>query len=125
MYDAYKSTYGAAAADFTVHAAIVALGVWGSCTSAAWLPLLVLMQMRTFMIFHDCTHDSYTPSKWLNKVLAHALGVLVFTPPLWGQGHAIHHLTNGNPENKYHYKFNESVFHTTDDVRKVRSRRGR
>jgi acyl-lipid omega-6 desaturase (Delta-12 desaturase) len=53
--------------------------------------------IRTFIVFHDCAHSSFLPSKRANGLLGSALGVLVFTPfRLWRREHAIHHATAGD-----------------------------
>jgi len=50
--------------------------------------------LRTYIVFHDCTHGSYLPTKRGNQVLGSALGVLVFAPfANWRHNHAIHHAT--------------------------------
>jgi len=73
--------------------------------------------MRTFIIFHDCQHNSYTPNKTLNSVISHFLGILVFTSPNWIVNHNTHHLTNGNIENKYNFKFNELLYYNFDQYK--------
>ena len=35
--------------------------------------------LRTFIVFHDCAHGSFLPSKRANALLGAALGVLVYT----------------------------------------------
>jgi omega-6 fatty acid desaturase (delta-12 desaturase) len=53
--------------------------------------------MRTFIVFHDCTHGSYLPSKRANMWLGRAVGLLVFTPfASWQHEHAVHHATAGD-----------------------------
>ena len=53
--------------------------------------------VRTFIVFHDCAHGSFVPSKRTNAVLGAVLGVLVFTPfAVWRREHAVHHATAGN-----------------------------
>jgi omega-6 fatty acid desaturase (delta-12 desaturase) len=53
--------------------------------------------VRTFIVFHDCAHGSFLPSKRANGLLGAALGVLVYTPfALWRREHAIHHATSGD-----------------------------
>ena len=53
--------------------------------------------IRTFIVFHDCAHGSFLPSKRANQWLGSALGVLVYTPfKLWRREHAIHHATAGD-----------------------------
>jgi omega-6 fatty acid desaturase (delta-12 desaturase) len=53
--------------------------------------------IRTFIVFHDCAHGSFLPSKRANALLGAALGVLVYTPfAVWRREHAVHHATAGD-----------------------------
>lgn len=53
--------------------------------------------IRTFILFHDCGHNSFTPSRKANKVIGFILGVITLTPSeQWWKSHAIHHATSGN-----------------------------
>jgi omega-6 fatty acid desaturase (delta-12 desaturase) len=53
--------------------------------------------VRTFVVFHDCSHGSFLPSKRANAWLGVALGLLVYSPFLrWRHDHAIHHATSGD-----------------------------
>jgi acyl-lipid omega-6 desaturase (Delta-12 desaturase) len=53
--------------------------------------------LRTFMVFHDCAHGSFLPSKRANAWLGRAVGLLVWTPYLaWRHNHAVHHATAGD-----------------------------
>ena len=53
--------------------------------------------VRTFIVFHDCAHGSFLPSKRTNAVLGATLGVLVYTPfAVWRREHAVHHATAGD-----------------------------
>jgi omega-6 fatty acid desaturase (delta-12 desaturase) len=53
--------------------------------------------IRLFIIFHDCGHGSFYPSKKANDVLGYLIGVLAFTPyHRWHHAHYIHHKTAGN-----------------------------
>lgn len=67
-----------------------------------WLvvPLAVLaggFLVRTFIIFHDCTHGSFFESRWANDILGFITGVLVFTPfHHWRWEHSVHHSSAGN-----------------------------
>jgi omega-6 fatty acid desaturase (delta-12 desaturase) len=50
--------------------------------------------LRTYIVFHDCAHGSYLPSKRANIWLGSMLGVLVFAPfHNWRHNHAVHHAT--------------------------------
>jgi omega-6 fatty acid desaturase (delta-12 desaturase) len=53
--------------------------------------------MRTFILFHDCSHGSLLPSKRANAWLGAVLGLFVYSPFLrWRHDHAIHHATSGD-----------------------------
>jgi omega-6 fatty acid desaturase (delta-12 desaturase) len=53
--------------------------------------------LRTFIVFHDCTHGSFLPSRTANKWVGIVCGVIVFTPfHSWRHEHAVHHATAGN-----------------------------
>jgi len=53
--------------------------------------------MRTFIVFHDCSHGSFLGSKRANIWLGTVLGLLVYSPFLrWRHDHAIHHATSGD-----------------------------
>ena len=53
--------------------------------------------MRTFVLFHDCSHGSLLRSKRANAWLGIVLGLFVYSPFLrWRHEHAIHHATSGD-----------------------------
>jgi acyl-lipid omega-6 desaturase (Delta-12 desaturase) len=53
--------------------------------------------LRTFIVFHDCAHGSFLPSKRANAWLGTALGLVVFESFLnWRHNHAVHHATAGD-----------------------------
>jgi acyl-lipid omega-6 desaturase (Delta-12 desaturase) len=53
--------------------------------------------VRTFVLFHDCSHGSFLPSKRANIWLGTILGLMVYSPFLrWRHDHAIHHATAGD-----------------------------
>src|SRR6266566_5126796 len=53
--------------------------------------------LRTYILFHDCTHGSFLPSKRANAWLGVALGLLVYSPfHSWRHNHAVHHATAGD-----------------------------
>ena len=80
-----------------------------SYVSFLTIPMLGLMSMRSFIIFHDCGHNSYFPDKKLNYLLGSILGLFVFTPYCWSYSHSNHHLTSGDKENKLDHPQNETV----------------
>jgi omega-6 fatty acid desaturase (delta-12 desaturase) len=67
-----------------------------------WLvvPMAVLagaFLVRTFIIFHDCTHGSFFKSRQANDILGFITGVLTFTPfHHWRWEHAMHHASAGD-----------------------------
>ncbi len=65
-------------------------------TLALAIPTAAFM-VRTFILFHDCGHNSFTPSTKANQRIGFWLGVLTLTPgKQWWKAHAIHHATSGN-----------------------------
>lgn len=57
--------------------------------------------VRTFIVFHDCTHGSFLSSKRANAWLGTALGLLTFsTFACWRHAHLVHHATAGDLERR-------------------------
>jgi omega-6 fatty acid desaturase (delta-12 desaturase) len=57
--------------------------------------------LRTFIIFHDCTHGSFFLSRRANDRLGIIAGLLSFTPyHEWRHRHNLHHATVGNLEKR-------------------------
>ncbi len=57
--------------------------------------------VRTFIVFHDCTHGSFMPSKRANAYVGRVAGFMVLAPFLrWRHDHAIHHATSGDLERR-------------------------
>jgi acyl-lipid omega-6 desaturase (Delta-12 desaturase) len=53
--------------------------------------------LRTFIVFHDCTHGSFMPTKRENRWVGRITGLLVFQPYAnWAHNHAVHHGTSGD-----------------------------
>jgi omega-6 fatty acid desaturase (delta-12 desaturase) len=53
--------------------------------------------VRTYILFHDCTHGSFMPSKRANSWLGIVFGMLVFSNyASWRHSHAVHHATAGD-----------------------------
>ena len=53
--------------------------------------------VRTFIIFHDCTHSSFFKSKKANDWVGFVTGVLTSFPyEKWKREHTIHHATSSN-----------------------------
>ena len=84
--------------------AYIALTVLGYVVlDASYLLVLALavptagFLLRTYIIFHDCTHGSFMPSKRANTWLGVALGLVVFSPfSSWKHSHLGHHATAGD-----------------------------
>ncbi|MHA0857348.1 Delta(5) desaturase DesA [Paenibacillus sp. CMAA1364] len=53
--------------------------------------------IRTFIIFHDCTHQSFFKSKLANKIVGTITGVVALVPyEQWKYSHSMHHATSSN-----------------------------
>jgi omega-6 fatty acid desaturase (delta-12 desaturase) len=53
--------------------------------------------VRTFILFHDCSHGSLLPSRRANAWLGAVLGLIVLAPfRRWRHDHAVHHATAGD-----------------------------
>lgn len=53
--------------------------------------------VRTFIIFHDCTHGSFFKSKKANDIVGNITGILTSFPyEKWKREHTIHHATSSN-----------------------------
>lgn len=53
--------------------------------------------VRTFIIFHDCTHGSFFKSKKANSIVGTITGILtLFAYEKWKRDHSIHHATSSN-----------------------------
>lgn len=74
----------------------LSLGVSYLLTLAIAIPASGFL-VRTFILFHDCSHGSFLRSRKANLWLGTALGLLVYSPFLrWRHDHAIHHATSGD-----------------------------
>ena len=67
-----------------------------------WLTLLCAIPaagflVRTFIIFHDCTHYSFFKNRKANEIVGIITGLLTFCSyEQWKHSHSIHHATNGH-----------------------------
>jgi omega-6 fatty acid desaturase (delta-12 desaturase) len=53
--------------------------------------------LRTFIVFHDCAHGSFLPSKRANLWVGRLTGLLVFQPfANWRHNHSVHHGSSGD-----------------------------
>ena len=70
------------------------VSVWAVLALA---PLTGGFLLRTYIMFHDCAHGSFLPSKRANVWLGRVLGFVVWTPyAKWKHDHAVHHATSGD-----------------------------
>jgi acyl-lipid omega-6 desaturase (Delta-12 desaturase) len=60
------------------------------------LPAAVFL-VRTFVVFHDCSHGSFFASRRANAWMGTSLGLLLYSPFVrWRHDHAIHHASSGD-----------------------------
>ena len=63
----------------------------------ALAPLAGGFLVRTFIVFHDCTHGSFWPSKRGNEWIGRLCGLLTLSAfARWRHDHAVHHATAGD-----------------------------
>lgn len=69
-------------------------------TLALALPAAAL-QIRIFIFFHDCCHDSFLPSRRANRIVGYLTGILTFTPfDDWKRSHVAHHASAGDLDSR-------------------------
>ncbi len=60
------------------------------------LPAAVFL-VRSFIVFHDCSHGSFVRSRRTNAWLGRAIGLLLYSPFVrWRHDHAVHHASSGD-----------------------------
>lgn len=53
--------------------------------------------LRTYILFHDCTHGSLLPGRRANAYVGAVLALIVFTPfAQWRHDHVVHHATGSD-----------------------------
>jgi omega-6 fatty acid desaturase (delta-12 desaturase) len=76
--------------------AFMALRVSVGLTLALAVPTAGFL-LRTYIVFHDCSHASFLRSRRANLWVGTALGLLVLEPfQRWRHDHAVHHATAGD-----------------------------
>jgi acyl-lipid omega-6 desaturase (Delta-12 desaturase) len=64
------------------------------------LPILIVtsgFMVRTFILFHDCCHQSFFKSRLANDILGTITGILTVVPyQQWKHSHSVHHATSSN-----------------------------
>ncbi len=72
------------------------LGVSHLLALALIVPTAICL-VRTFIVFHDCTHGSFLRSRRANAWLGIATGLLLYSPFVrWRHDHAVHHASSGD-----------------------------
>lgn len=77
-------------------------GAFLSLSVSYWLtfPIIVVtagFMVRTFILFHDCCHQSFFKSRTANNILGTITGILTLVPyQQWKNTHNIHHASSGN-----------------------------
>jgi len=73
-----------------------------SLSVSYWLTLPIMVgasgfMVRSFILFHDCCHQSFFKSRWANDILGNILSVVTLVPyQQWKNTHSIHHSTSSN-----------------------------
>jgi omega-6 fatty acid desaturase (delta-12 desaturase) len=81
---------------------IVSFGIYLALSLSLALALVLALPaaallVRTFIVFHDCSHGSFLASRRANTWLGIALGLLLYSPFVrWRHDHAVHHATAGD-----------------------------
>ena len=88
----------------------------------ALVPLAAGFMLRTFIMFHDCTHGALFHRKRANRVVGTALGLLLYMAfDSWRHSHAVHHATAGDLDRRGE----GDVSTLTVEEYRARGRRGR
>ncbi|MBA3300987.1 MAG: fatty acid desaturase, partial [Thermoleophilaceae bacterium] len=81
---------------------VLSVGMYLLLDVSYWLVLALAIPtsgflLRTYIVFHDCTHGSFLRTERGNLILGTLTGLLVWTPFLnWRHSHAVHHATAGD-----------------------------
>ena len=80
----------------------LSVGMYFALAVSPWLtlalaPVSAAFLLRSYIIFHDCSHGSFMPSRRANAWLGTFCGLLVLSPFVrWRHDHAVHHATSGD-----------------------------
>ena len=80
----------------------ISVGMYFALALSPWLalalaPVSAAFLLRTYIVFHDCSHGSFLASRRANVWLGTLCGLLVLTPFVrWRHDHAVHHATAGD-----------------------------
>lgn len=73
-----------------------------SLSVSYWLTIILAIVtsgfvIRTFIICHDCTHQSFFKNKLANKIVGTITGIVALVPyEQWKYSHSMHHATSSN-----------------------------
>jgi len=79
---------------------------YASLSVSYWLTLPLTLvtagfMVRTFILFHDCCHQSFFKSRMANDIIGTITGILTVVPyQQWKHSHSVHHATSGNLEKR-------------------------
>jgi omega-6 fatty acid desaturase (delta-12 desaturase) len=74
---------------------------WPYAVTLALAVPAAALQIRVFIFFHDCCHDSFLPSRRANRIVGYITGILTFTPfDDWKRSHNAHHATAGDLDSR-------------------------
>jgi len=86
----------------------------GGLSVLAW-PLLALVRVRLFVLFHDMGHYAYFPSRAVNHAVGTLTGVLVWAPFCsWRDAHNEHHRNVNNMSKRL---YGQTAPWTTDEFK--------
>ena len=78
------------------------VGIYFALALSPWLalalaPVSAAFLLRTYIVFHDCSHGSFLASRRANVWLGTFCGLLALAPFVrWRHDHAVHHATSGD-----------------------------
>ncbi|MEC4749624.1 fatty acid desaturase [Methylomicrobium sp. Wu6] len=99
----YRKAFGQIANTFLPYLGLWALMIFTVLYGLpVWTTLLLSIPaagflVRIFILFHDCCHGAFFPSRSANRILGYISGIMVFTSyEDWKRTHIIHHAASGN-----------------------------
>ena len=125
IFSKYKSSYVGGFSDLflgTICTSVSYYSLWyfkESYLSILTIILYALMNLKMFIIFHDCCHDSYTPSPTLNRIIATFMAPFLYFTESWRYTHNTHHVANGRKGNSYEFAHNELIFYTLQQYKEM------
>ena len=121
LYKKFKPSYYQGLKDLTIHVGMLSSTLYAmwytkeSYVSYALIPLLSLLLGKSFVMFHHCGHNNFTPNTKLNYMIGTLLGITLLTPYSWNYDHEVHHKTSGKEDNTLYHRQNETIHHTFNE----------